>query len=98
VSRLSRHMRGHRAEAVAQPSQKAKSTTISDPARDPSDGKAKCVLKHLPQGVTTFNVDPIKLARCSAACESRSGFGACVARCMATGEVCDGGLNNCRPL
>jgi len=46
----------------------------------------------------TIAWDPIKAVRCAAACQSRSGFAACVARCIATGEVCDSGLNNCSPL
>jgi hypothetical protein len=32
---------------------------------------------------------------CLAACSSRQGYGACLARCAATGDVCDGGVNNC---
>lgn len=36
--------------------------------------------------------DPI---RCAACCIGRSGFGACVARCIATGQACDSGLRNC---
>lgn len=43
-------------------------------------------------------LDPIKAARCAAACKPRRGFLACVARCMATSEVCDGGVDNCSPL
>lgn len=36
--------------------------------------------------------------QCAAACKPRSGFAACVARCMATKQVCDSGVSNCRPL
>jgi hypothetical protein len=38
--------------------------------------------------------DPL---RCAACCIGRAGFGACVARCIATGQACDGGLHNCTP-
>ena len=38
--------------------------------------------------------DPV---RCAACCIGRSGFAACVARCLATGQACDGGLRNCTP-
>lgn len=34
---------------------------------------------------------------CAACCAGKAGFGACVARCMATGQACDGGLTNCTP-
>jgi hypothetical protein len=34
---------------------------------------------------------------CAACCLGRSGFGACVARCIATGQACDSGLRNCSP-
>lgn len=47
---------------------------------------------------TLFGIDPIRLARCIAACKSKKGFGACVARCVATGQVCDGGVSNCSSL
>jgi hypothetical protein len=40
----------------------------------------------MPQG------DPIC---CAALCSGKAGFGACVARCVATGQACDGGLTNC---
>ena len=33
--------------------------------------------------------------RCSACCAGKAGFGACLARCMATGQACDGGVDNC---
>jgi hypothetical protein len=36
-------------------------------------------------------------AQCAACCAGKSGFLACVARCMATGQACDGGLDNCTP-
>lgn len=36
--------------------------------------------------------DPL---RCAACCMGRSGFGACVARCLVTGEACDSGTRNC---
>ncbi len=35
--------------------------------------------------------------QCSACCAGKAGFGACVARCVATGQACDGGLTNCTP-
>jgi len=35
--------------------------------------------------------------KCAACCAGKAGFLACVARCMATGQACDGGLNNCTP-
>lgn len=56
------------------------------------------IMRHLPAGVTTFPVDPIKAARCALACKPRSGYAACLARCIALGEVCDGGVDNCTPL
>ncbi len=36
----------------------------------------------------------ILLAKCSADCSTKAGFGACVVRCVATGgsQVCDGGI------
>jgi hypothetical protein len=36
--------------------------------------------------------------RCAAACRPRTGFGACVSRCVGTKQVCDSGLRNCRRL
>ena len=48
--------------------------------------------------LATFPVDPIKAARCALACKPRSGYAACLARCIALGEVCDGGVDNCTPL
>jgi hypothetical protein len=36
-------------------------------------------------------------AQCAACCAGKAGFLACVARCTATGQACDGGLNNCTP-
>lgn len=35
--------------------------------------------------------------QCAACCAGKAGFLACVARCMATGQACDGGLDNCTP-
>jgi hypothetical protein len=35
--------------------------------------------------------------KCAACCAGKPGFAACVARCMATGQACDGGVNNCTP-
>jgi hypothetical protein len=37
----------------------------------------------------------IKGAKCAACCQGKSGFLACVARCIATGQACDGGIDNC---
>lgn len=48
-------------------------------------------------GAAAFPLDPKKV-KCALACKPRAGFAACLARCVATSEVCDGGLNNCRPL
>ena len=45
------------------------------------------------QGILDF-VDPRRIA-CLACCRGKAGFLACVARCAATGEACDGGLDNC---
>ncbi len=42
----------------------------------------------IPQG------DPIKCGLC---CSGKAGFVACLARCIATGQACDGGLSNCTP-
>jgi hypothetical protein len=36
--------------------------------------------------------DPLKCGLC---CSGKAGFVACLARCIATGQACDGGLNNC---
>jgi hypothetical protein len=41
--------------------------------------------------------DWIQRAKCLACCKGKAGFLACVARCVATGEACDGGLDNCTP-
>jgi hypothetical protein len=38
--------------------------------------------------------DPTKL-KCIACCHHKAGFLACVARCVATGQACDGGVDNC---
>jgi hypothetical protein len=35
--------------------------------------------------------------RCALCCSGKAGFAACVARCIATGDACDGGLHNCTP-
>jgi hypothetical protein len=40
-------------------------------------------------------IDPGNAIKCPIACESRSGYIACVARCMADGQVCDSGSRNC---
>jgi hypothetical protein len=45
------------------------------------------------QGPFDF-IDPTRL-RCLACCQPKAGFGACVARCVATGQACDGGVDNC---
>jgi hypothetical protein len=55
------------------------------------------VQKFVPEG-QTLSWDPVKAARCAAACSNRRGYGACLARCIATSEVCDGGHENCTPL
>ena len=34
-------------------------------------------------------------AHCALCCIPKAGYGACVARCIATGQACDGGLSNC---
>lgn len=34
---------------------------------------------------------------CTALCSGKAGFAACLARCLATGQACDGGLSNCTP-
>ena len=36
-----------------------------------------------------------KRAKCAGACSRKAGFVACMARCLVTGEACDGGLDNC---
>jgi hypothetical protein len=45
-------------------------------------------------GLTLQQVDALK---CSACCAGKAGFGACLARCLATGQACDGGISNCTP-
>ena len=35
---------------------------------------------------------------CILCCSGRSGFGACVARCLVDGQCCDSGLRNCSPV
>ena len=35
---------------------------------------------------------------CAAACSRKSGYAACLARCLVTGEACDGGINNCESV
>ena len=35
--------------------------------------------------------------KCAACCRGKAGFLACVARCVATGQACDGGVDNCSP-
>lgn len=42
--------------------------------------------------------DWVNVARCTAACAGRRGTVACVARCVATGQVCDAGTENCTGL
>jgi hypothetical protein len=39
--------------------------------------------------------DIIKGVKCAACCKGKAGFVACVARCIATGQACDGGVDNC---
>jgi len=39
--------------------------------------------------------DWIERAKCAATCGRKAGYAACVARCLITGEACDGGLDNC---
>jgi hypothetical protein len=34
---------------------------------------------------------------CALCCSGKSGFGACVARCLLDGKACDGGVSNCTP-
>jgi len=45
--------------------------------------------------VTTGAQDWLKGIICAKKCTSKKGFVACVARCMITGEACDGGVDNC---
>lgn len=40
----------------------------------------------------------LKEIKCAAKCKSRSGFGACLATCVATKQVCDSGYRNCSRL
>jgi hypothetical protein len=48
-----------------------------------------------PGGLTSQDfLDPRNIA-CAAACSRKSGFAACLARCLVTGEACDGGIDNC---
>ncbi len=47
------------------------------------------------QGIFDF-IDPTRI-KCLACCHGKAGFLACVARCVATGQACDGGLDNCTP-
>jgi hypothetical protein len=35
---------------------------------------------------------------CILCCSQKSGFGACVARCLVDGQCCDSGLRNCTPV
>jgi hypothetical protein len=39
----------------------------------------------------------LRTAQCAACCSGKAGFVACVARCVATGQACDGGVDNCSP-
>lgn len=58
-----------------------------------SDGQAAYVLERTLDGLT-----PQQFGRgicCSAKCAGKAGFLACVARCQATGQACDGGIDNC---
>ena len=34
---------------------------------------------------------------CALCCSQKSGFAACMARCLYDGQCCDGGLSNCNP-
>jgi hypothetical protein len=35
---------------------------------------------------------------CALCCSQKSGFAACMARCLYDGQCCDGGLSNCNPV
>ena len=37
----------------------------------------------------------LRAAQCADCCSGKAGFVACVARCVATGQACDGGVDNC---
>jgi hypothetical protein len=39
--------------------------------------------------------DWIRELKCAAACARKAGTVACIARCLVTGEACDGGIDNC---
>jgi hypothetical protein len=43
-------------------------------------------------GLQPQGCDPLRAALL---CSGRAGFAACVARAVATGDICDGGINNC---
>jgi hypothetical protein len=43
-----------------------------------------------------FFPDPAKL-KCILCCQHKAGTLACIARCVATGQACDGGIDNCTP-
>ncbi len=52
------------------------------------------------QGFFDFLPIPIpggRAVQCAACCAGKAGFAACVARCVATGQACDGGIDNCTP-
>lgn len=34
---------------------------------------------------------------CAALCSGKAGYAACLARCLLTGQACDGGVSNCTP-
>ncbi len=34
---------------------------------------------------------------CALCCSQKSGFAACMARCLLDGQCCDGGVSNCNP-
>lgn len=44
--------------------------------------------------IKTLTGDYISCALC---CSQKSGFAACMARCLYDGQCCDGGLSNCNP-
>lgn len=35
---------------------------------------------------------------CALCCSQKSGFAACVARCLLDNQCCDGGVSNCTPV
>jgi hypothetical protein len=56
----------------------------------------KKIERELKQDPKTVKENWLRRIKCAVCCRKRSGFSACLTRCLADGKCCDKGHENCR--